>query len=75
MNSGMIGDIIQRQAKTSYLGHAEESNHASWQIPDVDGKDSIEKLGRRPVAFQNENPDLRKVRFASHMPDSDRLVS
>ncbi len=75
MNPGMIGDVIQRQAKPTYFGYAEESNDASWQVPDIDGKDSIEDLGQRPIAFQDESPNLRKVRFASHMPDDDGLLS
>ncbi len=75
MNSGIISDEIQRQAKTTDLGYSEEINDASWQVPNIDGKDSIEDLGRQPIAFQDESSNLRKVRFASHMPDDDRLLS
>jgi hypothetical protein len=59
MNSRMISDVIQGKAKTTYFRHTEESDNAGRQVCSVDGEDPIEDLGRRPIALQDEGPNLR----------------
>jgi hypothetical protein len=75
MNSRMISNVIQRQAKSTQVGYAEESNDASWQLPSFDGKNALEDRCRRSIALQNKSPNFSKGSFASHMANDNGLLS